>query len=133
MPNRVYLRVAMGVRILLWALVLFAVLFGEELMQSNAMPCMFVTRFGVECPSCGSTRAVVSLLHGDFASAAAYNPVVAFALVPILAVLLVSDLVVILVRKLTGRRMLSPFEYCFIVFGGKLVALSPVGKKEAAK
>lgn len=34
---------------------------------------------GLQCPSCGMTRALASLLHFDVASAVAYNPLVLFA------------------------------------------------------
>jgi hypothetical protein len=37
-------------------------------------PCPILTLTGWQCPGCGSTRALYSLLHGDLAQAFAMNP-----------------------------------------------------------
>ena len=37
-------------------------------------PCWFFTRWGVYCPGCGGTRAVLALLRLDFLRAAYYHP-----------------------------------------------------------
>ena len=39
------------------------------------MPCLFRSVTGWSCPLCGGTRMGSALLHGDIASAFAYNPV----------------------------------------------------------
>jgi Protein of unknown function (DUF2752) len=36
--------------------------------------CAFRARFGIPCPSCGMTRAVVMALHGNLSGAIAMNP-----------------------------------------------------------
>jgi hypothetical protein len=36
--------------------------------------CLFKDVTGLPCPSCGTTRSVVQLLHGNFSQAAYYNP-----------------------------------------------------------
>ena len=38
------------------------------------MPCPILTLTGWQCPGCGSTRALYSLLHGDFVQAFTMNP-----------------------------------------------------------
>jgi hypothetical protein len=38
--------------------------------------CAFRILFGIQCPGCGISRAVISVLHGDFASALGYNKAV---------------------------------------------------------
>jgi hypothetical protein len=38
------------------------------------MKCAFKQRFGIPCPACGMTRAVVLTLHGNVALAAELNP-----------------------------------------------------------
>jgi hypothetical protein len=38
------------------------------------MPCPILTLTGWQCPGCGSTRALYSLLHGDPAKAFSMNP-----------------------------------------------------------
>jgi hypothetical protein len=37
--------------------------------------CRFRSWAGLDCPSCGLTRAFVSIAHGDFAAALRFNPV----------------------------------------------------------
>jgi len=49
-------------------------------------PCLFKLITGLDCPGCGGIRAVYSLLHGQFLSAADYN----LLLVTILPVLLIN-------------------------------------------
>jgi hypothetical protein len=50
--------------------------------------CLFKQVTDVPCPSCGSTRSVLSVLHGDFAGALLWNP---FGII-ILGILLVCPL-----------------------------------------
>ncbi|WP_366179821.1 DUF2752 domain-containing protein [Actinomyces timonensis] len=62
---------------------------------------------GLWCPLCGGTRATASLIHGDLATALAYNP---FALATeVVAVLLVARW---MARRLAGRPgpLLAPAE-----------------------
>ena len=39
-------------------------------------PCIILHLFGVQCPGCGGTRAMYSLLHGDVVTSIAMNPIV---------------------------------------------------------
>jgi hypothetical protein len=67
------------------------------LLYAKAIPCVFAHVFHVPCPGCGSTRAVVALVHGDLDGVVRYNP-----LGPVLAALLgvfgVQALVSVFVR-----------------------------------
>lgn len=45
----------------------------------KAVPCIFALTFHTPCPACGSTRAVLALLHGDVAAALRFNPFGPFA------------------------------------------------------
>jgi len=47
-------------------------------------PCMFHVLTGLQCPGCGTTRALHHLLHGDVAGAFALNPML-FAVAPFVA------------------------------------------------
>ncbi len=132
MPPKKFLYIAMAVRLAVWAGIALLLLFGDQIIRENLLPCFWVQNFGKECATCGATRAVVSILHGDFAGAAAYNPVVAFALFPIVSFLLVSDFAVLLFRFITKRRCLSLFEYIFVVFAGPLAPLTPC-KRETSR
>jgi hypothetical protein len=51
------------------------------LIASMAPSCAFKGLLGVPCPTCGSTRAVVHLSHGEIASALTMNPVITFVIV----------------------------------------------------
>lgn len=60
--------------------------------------CLIKSVTGIPCPSCGSTRSVMSILNGDLASAVSYNPLgfVILILMVVLPILLIYDL---LLRK----------------------------------
>jgi hypothetical protein len=53
------------------------------LLYAKAIPCAFARFFHTPCPGCGSTRAVLALIHGDLHGVLHYNP---FG--PVMAVLL---------------------------------------------
>jgi hypothetical protein len=42
-------------------------------------PCLLHEWTGLPCPTCGTTRSAVSLLHGDLAGAVGWNPLAAAA------------------------------------------------------
>lgn len=48
-------------------------LFGV-LLSAQAIPCSFARLFHTPCPGCGSTRAVLALVHGDLHGVLHYNP-----------------------------------------------------------
>ena len=52
------------------------------------LPCIFQRITGLLCPSCGATRAIISLFYGDLAAAVDYNAFVVFMLIPIIALAL---------------------------------------------
>jgi len=70
--------------------VLFLVLWASMyplFLELTGIGCPIRFVFHVQCPGCGMTRALLSALRFDFASAFAYHP--AWAVVPIAAVLAV--------------------------------------------
>lgn len=44
--------------------------------QTIFPPCPLLHYLGIQCPGCGGTRAMYSLLHGDIATSIALNPIV---------------------------------------------------------
>ena len=59
-----------------------AVLYRFDPMTAHFYPpCVFHLLTGLECPGCGSTRALYHLLHGDVAGAFSLNPML-FVAVP---------------------------------------------------
>ena len=118
MPKKLYLRIALAARIALWGVIAFIALFGKWIVAGRYFPCLMYEQFGVQCSTCGASRAVVSLLSGNVAAAAELNPVITFGVVPLLGFLLLSDLVVMIMNVVSKKRRLSPFEYLFAVFDG---------------
>ena len=53
------------------------------------LPCVFVKIFGVYCPGCGMTRAIISALQFDFVSAFKFHPM--FFTIPFILAYLFFD------------------------------------------
>lgn len=51
------------------------VFLSTALPQDESTVCLFKNATGVPCPSCGSTRALISLANGDLAQAIQWNPI----------------------------------------------------------
>ena len=65
-----------------------ALYFTDPTKPGSYLPrCPFNWLTGLDCPACGSTRMVYSLLHGDLAAAWHFNPVMLVAGLPFLAYL----------------------------------------------
>lgn len=75
---------------LLWEVPLSSILNGHSI-------CVFENLTGHECWGCGMTRALFTLLHGQFEAAWAYNPTV-YLVAPILVYLYVRTIVELLRR-----------------------------------
>ncbi len=45
-------------------------------MWTLSVECIFIMLFGINCPGCGMSRAVFSLLRGDVLGAFSYHPMV---------------------------------------------------------
>lgn len=72
-------------------LVAIAVYFYFDPNDSVIFPrCPFLMVTGLQCPGCGSQRAVHALLHGDIASAWGYNAILV-AFIPVIVVLLLAE------------------------------------------
>jgi hypothetical protein len=59
-------------------------------LSSLAPACAFRALTGFPCPTCGSTRSIVNLAHGDIPSALAMNPLTGMAALGAVAVLFYS-------------------------------------------
>ncbi len=62
-------------------------------------PCIVLHLFGFQCPGCGGTRAMYSLLHGDVAASLVMNPVVVAGYVTV-----AISLVGVLLQQRGGKR-----------------------------
>lgn len=67
--------------------------------------CTFKRLYGIPCPGCGGTRAVISLLHGDLIEAVYYHPFAVYTVI-VYAVFFVSHTL----RFITKGRI-SGFRY----------------------
>ncbi len=86
---------------------LFVMLYRHDPSATSAYPsCPFHQLTGLECPGCGSQRALHHLLHGRYAEAFAHNAVLIIAL-PLAVIHL------IVVRRMAGRGRM--FNRWFIV------------------
>lgn len=78
------------------------------------MPCFILKYFGVYCPGCGGTRALVHLLHGRILKSAWYHPLVVYG-----AGLYVAFMLSHTLRKLhiikTGMKFREGYLYSALV------------------
>lgn len=57
----------------------FAIYIGANYFGLDGLTrCTFRMLYGIPCPGCGGTRAMISLLHGDFLKAVYYHPFVVY-------------------------------------------------------
>ncbi|SRR6266540_2487823 len=88
-----------------WAGLAAAIVLMGMAVGVSASPCWFRGLFGIPCPACGGTRALLAILEGRLLSAFAWNP--------LLAALLIIFPARLLVRVSLGRSFrleLSPRE-----------------------
>lgn len=58
--------------------ILFVAAVYYSIMHVLGITCPISALFGVHCPACGSTRAILSLVRGDFDGYVGYNPAALF-------------------------------------------------------
>ena len=61
--------------------------------------CYIKSSLGIECPSCGITRAVIAILNLDFISALNYNAYFVLVLLPMFLVFFIDDIICMIVKK----------------------------------
>jgi len=81
--------------------------------------CMFKRITGIPCPSCGSTRSVLSILKGDFVGALLWNP---FGLI-IISVLILAPLWILYDIVLRKDSLLQVYNYSEIFLRKKWIAI----------
>lgn len=73
--NRLYLLLGLGILAGYGWIVWFLY---HGIPDNNFTPCIFKNVTGIACPSCGSTRSVLLLSHGNFTDALLTNPLGVF-------------------------------------------------------
>jgi len=77
-------------------------------------PCVFRQLTGLQCPGCGSTRALHQLLHGHFVAAFTLNPLFVIATPLLLYVLL--KYTTLSFRGITPKPNALPARYIYLIF-----------------
>ncbi len=82
-------------------------------LESHFLPCTYKHIFGIECPFCGSQRALVALLRGDVMESIILYP----ALIPSL-ILIISVIIQVLFKFKHGWkivRIMLKADFAFIM------------------
>lgn len=116
MKSAISIRIAFFLRVSICLALVLLLLFGDVFLRSGIGGCFWRETLGVQCCGCGGTRALVSLLHLDFAAAYSYNQVLAAVVYPALLLLLLSDIALLVRRKITGVFRRTPLEYLVGMF-----------------
>jgi hypothetical protein len=77
-------------------------------------PCVFRQLTGLQCPGCGSTRALHQLLHGHFVTAFTLNPLFVIA-IPLLLYALLRH-TALSFSGITPRPNSLPARYIYLIF-----------------
>ena len=104
--------------ILVWLIIVAGsvCLFVLEPGKSTLLPvCPFRLLTGFTCPGCGSTRGMHQLLHGNFAAAFEFNPLLLLAL-PFLVFALLRYSYQVLSGQPIRHNPLAP-KYIYTIFG----------------
>jgi Protein of unknown function (DUF2752) len=74
--------------IIFGTIAMLALVFARVLpVQEILPPCLFRAVTGIPCPSCGTTRSLVHLAHGDIAGSLILNPLFSLAMIAALFLL----------------------------------------------
>lgn len=79
------------------------------------LPCMFHELFGLYCPGCGGTRAIMSLFHGNILRSVWYHPMVLYGFVIFGGFMLSHTLARLHVPKIKGWRFHNWYLYGAVV------------------
>lgn len=78
------------------------------------IPCVIHTKTGLDCPTCGFTRAVTSILNFNFLDAINYNAFLTVVIFPIFTFLFIQDVLYITLGIIKKKEYKSYIE---IIFG----------------
>ena len=119
MRNSRIFRIAAGIA---FPLAILAVIFWVYFI-SRPLPCVIYNITGLFCPSCGATRAIISLMHGDVTAALRNNIIITISVIPVFILLIRLWLGIILCRpnfftlSKSAIWIICVFAGFFILFG----------------
>jgi|SRR5690554_347739 len=76
--------------------------------------CITYTKLNYICPTCGVTRAFISIMSFDFKAALDFNTVFTLAIAPISIFIFIQDAYTIIKRNITKKKKHSIIEYFFV-------------------
>lgn len=101
-------------RIILLIIIIFIGLLYIFLCKHGyGIECFYYKNFGVQCPSCGATRAFFSLLNFDFKKAFLYNPIFTIVFYPLTLLIVLQDLSICILNLVRKTDKISLLEYIF--------------------
>lgn len=104
--QKLFNKLFITIRIVVYILIIYVAC---NLISNNTrFLCVWNEVYGIICPSCGATRATLSILRGNILKAISYNLVYTIAIFPIIFILILEDVLMILLRifRLTIKRSL---------------------------
>lgn len=93
------------VRIIIYILILVSLLW-LKFTDNTFGECYIAKNLGIQCPSCGITRATKDILDLDFASATRHNAYYVLVLLPTFLVFLFDDIICIFLDKTSFVEMI---------------------------
>ena len=97
------------------SIVLISILLLNTIDIGEYIPnCFFYEATGLQCPSCGGTRCVVNMLHGNFKEAFLFHPIFFIAIAYLVLVNIIY--LVNLNRKKGIAKWIYPKPYYAIIF-----------------
>ena len=101
-------------RIILYVIIILAIFILKYTNILN-VGCYIYDTTGIQCPTCGFTRALMSLTNLDIISAIEYNAFFTLIFFPIFLFLSIQDIIYILINFIKNKDYKS---YVDIIFGG---------------
>lgn len=108
MKNTLFSYIRLLLYIFLLLLVLFIYWFGFPYIG-----CYWNETYGILCPSCGVSRAIIAILHFNFSLAIRHNLLFTCIVFPLFALLLLNDIYIILKRLFFSQKDISWLEILF--------------------
>lgn len=106
----------MIIRIISYLLIIYTTY--SLIKENTRFICTWNEKYGILCPSCGATRATLSVLKGNIVQAIEYNMVYTVAILPAILLFIVDDILYIILRIFKISKKKSLFETLLEVDSG---------------
>ncbi len=92
-------------------IILFIIIYVMLCLNGLGLSCIYEKTFHMQCPSCGATRAFLSIVSLDFTSAIAYHPIFTLVFYPFVFILVFQDYLICLYNVIKHKKVKSLLEY----------------------